>query len=253
MNPEALRDLISGGELEQPIEELLKFVKDYYTRFAPEVIIISSRYNQIQSERRANTLPLSDYKIEINSIARSLLQIIDSVEGLSEKNFKPKKGKEDILPRIQDLERRFAQSRKKAKAIQSNPTRLREKNDIARELGEIFINHSELIESYYGTDSEGIITGISNRYKRVPEIDGIDFFESILPHVHGNFTRCCIVNALAEIIYTGQLRFGDDQRIYKILDILHPDAAPTVGHNITRVNAELDYFLGKIIPESKND
>lgn len=244
---EELKNHISRGETEATIKLLLEFVNTYYTRFAPEVLMISSRYNQVTDERNRGVLPMDDFKIEMNSITYSLLQIIDSIEGLTEENFKKKKSKLEILDQIKELELRFAKSRKKANAIKSNPTRLREKNDVARELGEVFINHPELIPDYFNSDSEGIITGIANKYKRVPEMEAIDFFESVAKNIKGNFTKCCIVNALAEIIYTGQLRFGDDERIYTLLDILHPDSAETVEKNISRVNTELNYFLGKVI------
>ncbi|MEM6723475.1 MAG: hypothetical protein AAF598_05515 [Bacteroidota bacterium] len=250
MNPEILKNMILNGETNSCLQELYTFVQRYYTRFASDVILISSRHKQVEAERNQGVLPGDDYRLEMNSINRSILQIIDSIEGLTEANFKPKKSDSDVRLKIQELDERFEKSRKRAKAIQSNPSRLREKNDIARELGELFINHSELIGSFYGTTSEGIITGIANRYKRVPEIEGIDFFESVMNNVDGNFTKCCIVNALAEIIYTGQLRIGDDQRIYQMLDTLHPESTTTVEHNITRVNSELDYFLGKILPKS---
>ncbi|MBK6623335.1 MAG: hypothetical protein IPG32_21645 [Saprospirales bacterium] len=242
-----LMTLISQGEIRHTIELLLGFVDKHYTRFTPEVYLISSRFSQVSKENREGVLPHSDYTIEINSISKSLLDIVESIEGLSEENFKLKKNREEIMRAISELENRFDQSRTKAKTIQSNPTRLREKNEIARELGEIFINHPELIEPFYGTTSEGVITGIANRYKRLPELTGIDFFESIARNDMGNFTKCCIVNALAEIIYTGQLRIGDDQRISNILDSLFPNSFQTVKLSITRVSAELDYFLGNIL------
>lgn len=242
-----LKSLIGKGDIKTTVTSLLEFVNTYYTRFAPEVLMISSRYNQVSDEKNRGVIPIEDYKIEINSITYSLIQIIDSIEGLSEENFKKKKSKEDVATVIEELDKRYIQSRKKAKAIKSNPTRLREKNDIAREMGEVFINHPELIPDFFNTKSEGIITGIANKYKRVPEITAIDFFESVVENIQGNFTKCCIVNALAEIIYTGQLRFGDEERIYAILDVLNPNSVETVEINISRVNSELNYFLGKVI------
>lgn len=238
-----LKNLISQGETELTIKTLLEFVDKYYTRFASEVILISNRYSQISKELRLGTIPRSDYSLEINSINFGLLQIIDSIEGLEEKNFKKKKSKEEIIQTIEVLESRFDKSRKRASNIKTNASRLREKNDIARELGEIFINHPELIKDYFHTESDGIITGIANRYKRVPESDCIDFFESVLPNVSGNFTKCCIINAMAELIYTGQFLGGDEKRIEYILITLFPDSSPTARQNINRVYTELEYFF----------
>ena len=104
-------------------------------------------------------------------------------------NYKKKKDKGEILALISELESRFNQCRKKAKTIQSNPTRLREKNEISREMGQVFLDYPKLIQSFYGTNSEGVITGIANHYKRLPELNGIDFFESISKNELGNFTH----------------------------------------------------------------
>ena len=242
-----LVDLISQGSLQDAINLLLQFTETHYTRFAPDIYLISSRFNQVSKEHRIGSIPRSDYNIEINSITNSLLEISLSFEGMEESSFKKKKTKEEVLKAISDLDNRYAQSRTKTKTIQSNPTRLREKNDIARELGEIFINHPEMIEEFLNTRSEGIITGIANRYKRIPDTTGISFFESIANQNLGNFTKCCIVNALAEIIYTGQLMIGDDKRISTILDQLFPNSFQTVRLSITRVSGELDYFLGNVL------
>ena len=242
-----LLNLIGQDELEETIALLLDFVSKHYARFSTEVYLISGRYSQVEKEKRQNAIPRSDYNLEINSIRKSLVDIINSMEGLGEDNFKQKKDKNEIIAQITALENRFFQCRKKAKCIQSNPTRLREKNDIARELSQIFIDYPDLIQNYYGTNNDGVITGIANRYKRLPELTGIDFFESISKIELGNFTKCCITNALAEILYSGQLRVGDEKRISKILDELYPNSYQTVRLSVLRVSAELDYFSGNIL------
>lgn len=241
-----LKTLISQGEVKEVIEILLDFVDKHYARFTPEVFLISSRFNQVEKEKRTGTIPRADLNIEMSSITRGLLEIIDSMEGLSESNYKKKESKEQVLVQIKDLQIRFDQCRKKAHAIQNNSTRLREKNEISRKMGDVFIDFPDLIQSFYGTQEEGIITGIANRYKKVPELSGIDFFESVPKNELGNFTKCCIVNALAEIIYSGQMRIGDEKRVEKILVDLFPNSYQTVKLSITRVSAELDYFLGNM-------
>ena len=238
-----LKKLISEGETKATINKLLDFVDNYYTRFASEVIIISNRYNQISKELRLGTIPRTDYSQELQSINFGLLQIIDSIEGLEEKNFKKKKSKEEILNTIGILDARYDKSRKRSNNLKTNASRLREKNDIARELGEIFINHPAIIQDFHYTESDGIITGIANRYKRIPETESIGFFESVLKNVTSNFTKCCIINALGELIYTGQFLGGDEKRIEYILVTLYSNGSPTVRQNINRVFTELEYFI----------
>jgi len=247
MSHSQLMTLISKGEVNEVINLLLDFVNKHYARFAPEVYLISARFNQVEQENRLNTIPRNDYNLEMNSIRKSLIEIIQTMEGFNEENYKKKKSVQEVVAHLTELSSRFHQSRKKAKTIQSNPTRLREKNEISREIGQIFIDYPELIQQYYGVQDEGIISGIANRYKRLPELSGIDFFESISGNDLGNFTKCCIVNALAEILYTGQLRIGDDKRVSKVLDDLFPNSFQTVKLSITRVSAELDYFIGNIL------
>ncbi|MEL6191964.1 MAG: hypothetical protein AAFR66_07935, partial [Bacteroidota bacterium] len=54
------------------------------------------------------------------------------------------------------------------------------------------------------------------------------------------------VNSLMELIYSGQLLVGDEERIDDLLDKLYPKSHHTVKQNIIRVNSELDYYMGKI-------
>lgn len=245
MDSQGLMILISQGEIQKVLDTMLGFVGQYYARFAPEIYLISARYNQVERESRMGTIPRSDYNIEINSITKCLIDIVASLEGIQPDKYKKKKSREEIQLLIAELENRFGQCRKKANNIQSTPTRLREKNEISREISQVFVDYPELIESYYGTQAEGIITGIANRYKRLPELSGIDFFESISKQNLGNFTKCSIANAVAEILYAGQMRIGDDQRIVRILEDLFPNSFQTVKLSITRVSAELEYLVGK--------
>lgn len=246
LNPE-LKRLISQGETGDAIALLVDFAEKYYTNFAEEIYVTSSRFKQVSKDNRMGVIPVSDYQREMNSITSSLFNLSNSLEGLSEANFKLKKTKDEIVKRIKELDNEFDESRKKSKTIQSNPSRLRQKNALARELGEIFISHPNLIQNYFNTSLEGIICGIAYRYKRIPELKAIDFFESVIAQDLGNFTKCCIVNALGELIYSGQLLVGDDRRITFILDQLFPGSYQTVKLSITKVSGELDYFIGNVL------
>lgn len=241
-----LKKLFLNGELEEVIERLKVFIGKYYTRLASDVLLISSRFNQVTIEMGQNKIGREDYSLEMESIRAEALRIIRSVEELGLENYREKDNKEDLLKQIKAHQERFEKSRGRANKIRSNAVRLREKNSIARELGDIFISSPELIEDYYKTDQEGIITGIANRFKRVPESSSLAFFESVELNSLGNFTKCCVVNALMELIYSGQLLAGDEKRVDDLLDELYPKSHHTVKQNIIRVNSELDYYMGKI-------
>lgn len=242
-----LLKLTGENKIEETIEELLKFTDKYYTRFTPDVILISSRFKAIKTERLKGIIKSEDYRFEENSITDSLIQIITSLDGVEENIFKKKKNKKDVLVEIENLNSKFEDCRKDKTNIQSNHTRLREKNEIARDLGEIFMNHPELIKHYTKNKkaTDGIIAGIANRYKRVPEASCIDFFERNLKNISGNFTKCCISNALAELIYSGQVWYEQDERIKRILVEIFPDSSPSVRQNVNRVYTEIDYFISE--------
>ena len=244
METKDLISLIGQGEIKEAIDILLKFLDTYYARFAADVLQIASRYNQINKERNAGVLPQNDYSVEINSVRRSLIELVISIEGLSDSNYKVKKGQEEVKLEIQNLAQRFEECRKKSKSIQTTPTRLREKNEIGKKIGELFLSHPDLIDAYQESEDEGVIVGLANRFKVVPDTKAIDIFEGVYGNLTGNFSKGCIVNALAEVVYSG-LRIGDDTRIYKMLNTLSQNADEPLRRNIQRVEADLNYLLEK--------
>ncbi|MBL7774535.1 MAG: hypothetical protein JNK89_00945 [Saprospiraceae bacterium] len=246
MEANDLIQLIGKGEIKTVIDTLLQFLDSYYARFATDVLHISSRYNHITKERNAGILPPGDYNIELNSVSRSLIELVISIEGLNGSHYKTKKDVEAIREQVRELVCRYEECRKKAKTIQTIPTRLREKNEIGRKMGELFVSHPELIEAYRESGEEGVIVGLANRYRVVPDTDAIDIFESAVRNTTGNFSRGCIVNALAEIVYSGQIRIGDDARIFNLLSTLSQNADEPLLRNIQRVEADLNYLLGRM-------
>lgn len=245
METEKLKAFVIQGDIQDAISELVKMASNVYTDFALQIYQLSARYSQVIKEHNSGTIPQEDFWREHNSITASLLNILETIEDFHKGSLKRKKTKEEVINEIRSLGERFAATRKKAMQIRSNPTRLREKNEIIDKLAQIFIQNIELIKEFEATDDEGIIAGIANRYKKLPDVDGIDFFENSIDKVVGNFTKSCIANALAEIIYTGQLRIGDDARIEDLLSSLSKDSAYAVLKNIEHVKAELYHFLGK--------
>lgn len=57
-----------------------------------------------------------------------------------------------------------------------------------------------------------------------------------------HFTKGVFTNALAELIYSGMLRIGDDVVIRKLLELMRQDADLPLSKNIERVLAALDYL-----------
>jgi hypothetical protein len=248
-----LKSLVRKGEVEDAINQLTEFVSEYHARFAKDVYLLSARFQLVKNERISGRMPIGDYQIEFNSITNSLWEIIKTLEDLDLDSYKKKKNQSDVEKEIMELAERYDHSRKKAKTIQTTPTRLREKNEICKKLVDIFINYPDLLSRFSNTENEGIIAGIANRFKIIPDTTGIDIFERVVNKISGNFPKVCIVNALAEIVYSGQIRFGDELRIYGILDLLSEGAVGPLDKNIQRVRSELDYFLGKFHPPQPSE
>ncbi|MEL6191112.1 MAG: hypothetical protein AAFR66_03645, partial [Bacteroidota bacterium] len=143
-----LKKLFLNGEMEEVIKKLKAFIEKYYTRLASDVLLLSSRFNQVTVEMGQNKIGREDYSLEMESIRAEALRIIRSVEELGLENYKEKDNREEILKRIKGHQERFEKSRGRANKIKSNAVRLREKNSIARELGDIFTSSPELIEKY---------------------------------------------------------------------------------------------------------
>ena len=191
---------------------------------------------------RNGTISIQDHKIELNSITYGLLKLIESFNELNFDCIKPIQSPELIKKEIEKLAFEFDTCHN----IASNPSRLRMKNHLVQKISERLALIPNLIYSFQDSKNEGIISGISEKIKAYPDINDLDILEKIAHNATKNFTKGNIVNALAEIIYSGQLRLGDDSRIEYILTLLnnHPDIP--LEKNIERARAALHFLIGKI-------
>ena len=90
-----------------------------------------------------------------------------------------------------------------------------------------------------------INAAIADKIIKIPDIDDLELLSTIAKEQIDNFTKGNIVNALAEIIYSGQIRIGDDKIIFHLLSELKLNADLPLLKNIERVYYALLYFLGK--------
>lgn len=72
-----LKKMIAENDLQGVIDNLLQqsIKKDYLN----QLIILNSRLNQVNTEKRINIISNSESQININNISNSLLQLIDLV------------------------------------------------------------------------------------------------------------------------------------------------------------------------------
>lgn len=185
---------------------------------------------------------MKDYKTEFNSITLSLLEILDSVGEIDSKFFRDVPSKEQVKKEIEELAVEFA----KTDQMSNIPSMLRMKIHIARKMAEKLMLFPDLVREYMGTTDLAVICAIGRKVKIVPDIADLEVLESIVPNATTNVSKGFLTNALAELIYAGQLRIGDDERLYELLRIIkQEDGDRALLSNVERVEAALDYLTGR--------
>jgi hypothetical protein len=241
MEIKQLKRLISEGEIDQVIKYLINFSENFYTELNKDIFHTSARYNYLLRDKINGVVSVQDYNLELNSITFGLIEIVTSINDLDPKYFKKVDSSNQIHEDIEKLSKEFDDCQN----IKSTPTRLRMKNHLSRKISEKFIQIPALINEFKFSDKEGIICGISDKIKLVPDNDDLDVLEEIARRATKNFTKGKIVNAIAEILYSGQIRIGDDVRIDDLLDLLNNNADLPLEKNIERVRVALHYAIGK--------
>ena len=113
-------------------------------------------------------------------------------------------------------------------------------------MAEKLITRPELIQEYKNTTNQAIICAISRKVKMIPDIDELSVLEANLPNATSTLTQGFIANALAELIYSGQLRLGDDHRLNAMLEFMKKDADQVLIKNVSFIQTALDVVTGKI-------
>ena len=236
-----LKTLIATGNLDKVLNKLLAFIEGINTNVTKEVYLTSARYRSLELEKLRGAIDPDDYKREYNSITLSLLEIIDSLSTSTRSVFKEVPSQERIAAEIDELVKKFHE----ADTIKSVPSRLRTKVHLARLISEKLILWPELMKKYRGTTELAIICGIGRKVKMVSNIDDLDILESIVPHATTSVSKGFLINGLAELIYSGQLRIGDDFRVRELLTHMKNESDDKVVlTNITFVETILDVLAG---------
>ena len=237
-----LKKLLSLGKLDKVIKGLIQVTENTSIDMASEVYHTSARYRRLEEEKTKGLIAYQDYNLELNSITTNLLDIINTFHSLDPMYLKTAPSKEDLKKEIEALSKEFDNT----EMIISLPSRLRSKIHIARKMAEKLITRPELIKEYKDTTNQAIICAISRKVKMIPDIDELYVLEANLPNATSTLTKGFIANALAELIYSGQLRLGDDYRVHTILDFMKKDADPVLIKNISFIETALNVVTGKI-------
>lgn len=226
-------ELISKGKTNVAIEELRKIRSAFSYKNKSEIDTISARYRSLNDAKNGNRISFEEGERELSKISYSLLILLNS------KLLNEETTHDNYLSKINKLGEKYIES----KNIKNNPSRLREKNQITRKIAQILIEDPELIDRVKETENQGIISGIAYKTGIIPDIENLDLLEYISKRSTSNFSKGNTVNALGELVYSGQLRIGDGQRIKSILNSMKATSDIPLSKNIERVEAALDYLL----------
>lgn len=225
--------IISKGQTDKAISQLQKIRSSFSFGNKIEIDTISSRYNSLRRAQIGNLISFEEGERELAKINNSLLVILNS-------NLKEAETEEDdLFKKLESLGEKYIESKK----IKNRPFRLREKNQITRKICQMLIEHPELMDKSKESKNQGILSGIAYKVRIVPDIEHLDLLESIAENSSSNFAKGNIVNALGELVYSGQLRLGDDYRILSLLGRMKENSDEPLVKNVERVESALGYLL----------
>jgi len=239
-----LKRSIAHGNVRQVVEELIKFTDGSSSSMTTEIYHTAARYRQLESEKLRGQISLQDYKIEFNSITLSLLEIIDAIQHAAVGTYQQVCPIETVREELAKLSKEF----KDTDQIQALASRLRMKIHVARKMAEKLIPWCSLINEYKGTTDQAMICAIGRKVKIIADVKDMDILESIVPNATNSVSRSFLTNAIAELIYAGQLRWGDENRIQSMLDQLAEgmEEDKLLMTNIARVQVTLDVVTGQM-------
>lgn len=245
MDTERLRNLIKENFIQEALDQLTDYAREYQFPRNDLVYTLSGRFASISSARISGTISREESSGEEDTLRRDLLEFLTTVERWMRITPEKAMSEEQVAAEIEQLAREFDNSSQ----IENVPYRLRQKNNLVQKISERFIQKPQLVDRFVHGGQPGIIAGIARKIQRVPGFRDVDVLHKLAAHSGGNFERGNIVNALSEIIYSGQLNLGDDRLVFQILDQMQKSADKPLLKNIERVRAALEYLLD-ILPSN---
>ncbi|MCB9305360.1 MAG: hypothetical protein H6565_02080 [Lewinellaceae bacterium] len=237
-----LKKLIAAGQVDHVLQALIQFIEGADTKMTTEIYLTSARFRKLELEKRRGEISNKDYSTEFNSVTLTLLEVINALSQLDSAMFSGQPSRAETREEIDRLSQEFAETN----SMKSVLSELRMKIHIARKIAAKLVLWPDLIGEFKGTSDPAMICAISRKVKMVPDVQDLDVLVSVIPHAQSNISKGFITNAIAELIYSGQLRLGDDITIREMLDELGKEGDRVLIENVERVEALLDFLTGKI-------
>jgi len=233
MKPNEIIEIISSGNTKQALKELQKGREQLNFREKIELDTISARFNSLSQNIHNNLISFEEGQRESSRINAGLLTFLNS------KILQEDSTIDDTLSQISKLGEDFNHLNQ----ITNTASRLREKNQITRKICQYLIEEPHLQTQLLSTNNQGIISGLAFKIRTIPDVELLSILDKITSNAKSNFPKGNIVNAIAEIVYSGQMRMGDDVVITSILERLSIDADLPLKKNIERVEVALKYLI----------
>lgn len=236
-----LKKSISMGNIQAVIEELINFTEGSSSQMTTEIYLTSARFRTLEADKLRGIISLEDYKLEFNTIIASLLEVIDQIQHAAAGTFQQVSPVDQVKEELAELSIKF----KEADEIKSLASNFRTKIHIARKMADKLLPWPKLLKEYSGTKDPAMICALGRKVKVVAEVTDMNVLESILPNASSSLERGFITNALAEMIYAGQLMWGDEERLQVMLNELAKfEDDHLLMTNVKRVQASLDVMTG---------
>ena len=237
-----LRKRIADGQLDLVLDKLIEFIEGADTKMTTEIYLASARFRKLELEKRRGEISPKDYKTEFSSVTLTLLEILNALSELDMAFFSGLPTRAETRAEVDRLSKEFTETN----GMQSKVSELRMKVHIARKIAEKLVLWPDMIHEFKGTSDPAMVCAIGRKVKMVPDVQDLDILVSLIPNASSNITKGFITNALAELIYSGQLRLGDEVTIRSMLDQLGEEGDKVLIENVERVEALLDFLTGKI-------
>ncbi len=230
-------ELIAKGETQEALETFRNMKGRINPSTMIELDLLSSRYFTLQSKVRTNTITFGESNQELAKINSSILEILET-KLLDDNSY------DRLSKKYEDMIVELGNSYKSISREGHVAVRIRKKYKIVKFIAEKLNEYHELIHKFKYSDDQGIIGGIAYKIKANPKVEDLPILKILTEKCKSNYSKGQIVNAVGEIIYTGELRFGDDSEIREILDrIKSDDDDVPLAKNIERVISALDHLL----------
>jgi len=231
-----VKNLIAKGKVPHALSILRSSRGIFDNTIIDKFHLLSERYFRLQSNFDLDKIKQDEKNVELNKISQAVINILND-EMFDEPAYQQNENKYEQV--ILDLGENYKSISRTAR----NATRIRKKYEIVKFIAEKLIEYPALVSKFQDSKDQAVIGGIAYKIKVDPSVEDLEILKKISKNCESNYVRGQVVNAIGEIIYTAELRIGDDDEIKELLRTIKDEEDIPLTKNIEGVNAALDFLL----------